>query len=119
MRRWSIGMLQAGARGIAALLLVLQAAGGSAVALAHASDSTGGPATFESHHTAQCVTVHDAARCAQCQYQASRVLPSARRRVPLATSATRYQPSRDRERLAPARPRPRAAPPRAPPQSPA
>lgn len=119
MRRWSMAMLHAGTRGIAALLLALQAAAGGAVALAHASDSTGGPATFESHHTAQCVTVHDAARCAQCQYQATRVLPAARRRVPLAVGATRYQPSRDRARLAPARPRPRAAPPRAPPQSPA
>lgn len=119
MRRWSMAMLHGGARGIAALLLVLQAAAGGAVALAHANDSTGGPVTFESHHTAKCVTVHDAARCAQCQYQATRVLPTARRRVPLATGATRYQPSRDRARLAPARPRPRAAPPRAPPQSPA
>jgi hypothetical protein len=119
MRRWSMAVVHGGARGIAALLLVLQAAAGGAVALAHASDSTGGPATFESHHTAKCVTVHDAARCAQCQYQATRVLPAARRRLPLATGATRYEPSRDRARLAPARPRLRAAPPRAPPQSPA
>jgi hypothetical protein len=119
MRRWSTAMVHGGARGIAALLLVLQAAAGGAVALAHASDSTGGPSTFESHHTAQCVTVHDAARCAQCQYQATRVLPAARRRVPLATRPTRYQPSRDRAHLAPARRSTRAAPPRAPPQSPA
>ncbi len=119
MRRWSSGVLHGGVRGIAALLLLLQAAGGGAVALAHASDSTGGPATFESHHTAHCVTVHDAARCAQCQYHATRVLLTARRRVPLATSATHYRPSRDHERLAPTRPRSRAAPPRAPPQSPA
>jgi hypothetical protein len=117
MRRWSTGVLHGGARGIAALLLALQAAGGGAVALAHASDSTGGPATFESHHTAQCVTVHDAARCAQCQYSATRVLVTARRRLPLTSNATRYQPSRDRERLAPTRPRSRAAPSRAPPQS--
>ena len=119
MRRWSVAVLHGGTRGIAALLLVLQSAAGGAVALAHASDSTGGPATFESHHTAQCVSVHDAARCAQCQYQATRVLPTPRRRVPLSTDATLHQPSRDRARLAPTRPRARAAPPRAPPQSPA
>jgi hypothetical protein len=119
MQRWPIGTLHAAARSLAALLLVLQAAGGGAVALAHASDSVGGPATFESHHTAHCVTLHDAARCAQCQYQASRVVPAARRRLPLAAGATRYQPNRDRARLAPPRLHPRAAPPRAPPQSPA
>jgi hypothetical protein len=118
MRGWSTGVLHGGARGIAALLLVLQAGAGGAVAPAHASDSTGGPATLESHHTAQCITLHGAARCAQCQYSATRVLPAARRGGPQASGATRrYRTSGDRSRLAPLRPRPRAAPPRAPPAS--
>lgn len=116
MRRWSITMLHGGVRGIAALLLVLQAGAGGAVELAHAMDPTAGAATFESHHTAQCVMLHDAARCAQCQYHATRVLPAPRRRVPPAAGATTSQPNRERARHTPARPRPRTAPPRAPPQ---
>ena len=119
MQSWSTGALHRVARGIATLLLVLQAAAGGAVALAHASDSLGGPATLESHHSAQCVTLHDAARCAQCQYDANWPAPAAKRRVPLASGATHHQPNRDQSRIAPARPRLRAAPPRAPPQSPA
>jgi len=119
MQRRSTGVHRGVARGIAALLLVLQAGAGGAVALAHASDSLAGPATLESHHTARCVTVHDAARCAQCQYQATRVLPAARRRVPLASGATHSQPVYEFARVAPPRPPLRAAPPRAPPQSPA
>ena len=119
MRRWSTGALHGVARAIATLLLILQAAAGGAVALAHASDSLAGPATLESHHSAQCVTLHDAARCAQCQYHASRVLPASRRCAPLSSGATHSQPSRGRVRLAPTRPRLRTAPPRAPPLSPA
>ncbi len=116
-RRWSSGMLHGGARGIAALLLVLQAAGGGAVALAHATDSTGGPATYESHHTAQCVTLHDAARCAQCQYAATRPLPAAKRRGPLPSASARRLSGPDRPPRSPTRLRLRAAPPRAPPAS--
>jgi hypothetical protein len=115
MRRWSMAMLHGGARGIAALLLVLQAAAGGAVALAHANDSTGGPATFESHHTAKCVTLHDAARCAQCQYGATRSLPAAKRRGPLPSGGLRQLPASDRTRPAPIRLHRRAASPRAPP----
>jgi len=117
MRRWSIGVLHGGARSLAAMLLVLQAAGGGAVALAHASDSTGGSATFESHHTAQCVTLHDAARCAQCQYDATRPFPAAKQRGPLPTASARRLPGRGRPRRSPTRLRLRAAPPRAPPAS--
>lgn len=117
MQRWSTGAQRGVARGIATLLFVLQAGAGGAVALAHANDSLGGPATLESHHSARCVTVHDAARCAQCQYQATRVLPAARRRVPLASGATHTQATCELARLAPPRPPLRAAPPRAPPQS--
>jgi hypothetical protein len=115
MRRWWTAMVHGGARGIAALLLVLQAAAGGAVALAHASDSTGGPATFESHHTAKCVTLHDAARCAQCQYDATRPLPAAKRRSPLPSGDVRPLPARDLARRSRTRLRLGTAPPRAPP----
>lgn len=119
MQRWSTGAQRGVARAIATLLFVLQAGAGGAVALAHASDSLAGPASLESHHSARCVTLHDAARCAQCQYDATRAAPAAKRRVPLASGATRHQPNCDPASIAPARPRLRAAPPRAPPQSPA
>ncbi|HEY6109052.1 MAG TPA: hypothetical protein VIV56_09130 [Gemmatimonadales bacterium] len=119
MQRWSTGAQRGVARGIATLLFVLQAGAGGAVALAHASDSLAGPASLESHHSARCVTLHDAARCAQCQYDGTRAAPAAKRRVPLASGATHHQPNRDPARIAPARPRLRAAPPRAPPPSPA
>jgi hypothetical protein len=66
-------------RRIAALLLVIQASVGSAVALAHAVESAAGPVTIEAHHTAQCVVLHDTARCAQCQFDATRIVPSATR----------------------------------------
>jgi 2-C-methyl-D-erythritol 4-phosphate cytidylyltransferase len=115
MRHWSMAMVHGGARGIAALLLALQAAAGGAVALAHASDSLGGPATFESHHTAQCVMLHDAARCAQCQYDATRPLATAKRRGPLPSGVLRQLPARDHAGRSPTRLRLRAAPPRAPP----
>ena len=115
MQRWSTGVHRGVARGIATLLFVLQAGAGGAVALAHASDSLAGPATLESQHSARCVTIHDAARCAQCQYDATRSWPAAKRRVPLTTGASRRSPTPDRARPAPARRRPRVAPPRAPP----
>ena len=104
-------------RGLAGLLLVLQATAGGAVALAHAADSAGGPAALESHHSAQCVALHDAARCAQCQYQATRTLPAEKQRAPLPTGAYRRLPSSERACRAPVRPRYRAAQPRAPPAS--
>jgi len=115
MRRWSTGVHRGVARGIATLLFVLQAGAGGAVALAHARDSLAGPASLESHHSAQCVTVHDAARCAQCQYAATTPWPAATRRMPLPAGACRRLQARDRTRLSPARRRDRVAPPRAPP----
>ena len=115
MQRWPTGAHRGVARGIATLLFVLQAGAGGVVALAHANDSLAGPATLESHHGAQCVTVHDAARCAQCQYDATRSWPAARRRVPLTTGASRRSPTPARARPKPARRRARLAPPRAPP----
>ena len=103
------------ARGLAALLLALQASAGGAVAIAHAADSIGGPPALESHHSAQCVALHDAARCAQCQYQATRTLPVEKQRAPLPAGAHRRLSSSERACRAPARPRHRAAQPRAPP----
>ncbi len=115
MRRWSTGVHRGVARGIATLLFVLQAGAGGAVALAHASDSLGGPASLESHHSARCVTLHDAARCAQCQYDATRPLPAAKGRIPLSIGACRRSPGDSRARRSPARRRDRVASPRAPP----
>lgn len=65
-------------------LLVLQALGATGVALAHAAEQTGGPVSIETRHTAQCVVLHDASRCALCHYAqmraatmpALRVLPT-------------------------------------------
>ena len=103
------------ARGMAALLLALQALAGGAVALAHAADSQRGPVAVESGHTAQCVTLHDAARCAQCQYQATRTLPTVTRRAPFTVDPHRQSPSRDHAGPPAARQHLDTAPPRAPP----
>jgi hypothetical protein len=102
----------------ALLLLALQVSAAGTVALAHAADSTGGPVALESHHTAQCVTLHDAARCAQCQYGATRSLPAPLRRVRLAAGAHRCLSIRGRAHLTVVRPRDRASSPRAPPPLP-
>src|SRR2546426_10226977 len=61
---------------LAALLLTLQGLGSGAVALAHATERTSAPAAFEAHHTASCPVLHDAARCALCQYAGLRVAPA-------------------------------------------
>jgi hypothetical protein len=82
------GRLHGWARGLAALLLALQALAGGAVALAHAADTQRGPVALESGHNAQCVTLHDAARCAQCRYQATRTLPAVTRRAPFTVDHT-------------------------------
>ena len=74
-------------RGLAALLLVLQATAEGTIAVAHATDPGGGPAALESQHSDQCVILHDAARCVQCQYHTSRTLPVTTRRVPLPVRA--------------------------------
>ncbi|HJQ65188.1 MAG TPA: hypothetical protein VJ816_02370 [Gemmatimonadales bacterium] len=77
-------------RRIAALLLVVQATAGSAVTLAHAAETSGGPVRFEAHHTAQCVVLHDTARCAQCQFDATRMAsPAARQPSWLGSEARR------------------------------
>ncbi len=66
-------------RRIAALLLVVQATAGSTVTLAHAAETRSGPVSIEAHHTAQCVVLHDTARCVQCQFSATRMVPAASR----------------------------------------
>jgi len=109
------GRLPGWARGMAALLLALQALAGGAVALAHAADSRRGPVALESGHSAQCVTLHDAARCAQCQYQATRTLPAVTRRAPFTADPHRQSPGRHPAGPLPARPHLGTAPPRAPP----
>jgi hypothetical protein len=114
MRHSLHGRLHGWARGLAALLLALQALAGGAVALAHAADTQRGPVALESGHNAQCVTLHDAARCAQCQYQATRTLPAVTRRAPFTVDPHQCT-SRHPVSPAPSRPHLRTAPPRAPP----
>lgn len=62
-------------RAAAALLLVSQAAGAGAVTLAHARDVVTAPAAVESSHDSRCPVLHDALRCALCQYAGARVVP--------------------------------------------
>lgn len=114
MRRWSEGNLRNWMRGLAVLLLVLQAGASGGIAIAHAEDPLAGATTFESHHGPQCVVLHDAARCPQCQYHASRTLAPPRR-VRLALGARHRLPARERAPHTPARPRLRITAPRAPP----
>jgi hypothetical protein len=111
------GRLPGWARGIAALLLGLQALAGGAVALAHGADSERGPVALESSHSAQCVTLHDAARCAQCQYQTTRTLPAVARRAPFTADPHRQSPGRHHVGPLPARPHLGTTLPRAPPGS--
>lgn len=59
---------------VAALLLVLQALAGGAVALAHAGEHTSAPVAIESHHDAHCLVLHDELRCALCQYAGCQVV---------------------------------------------
>jgi hypothetical protein len=102
-------------RRIAALLLVVQASVGSAVTLAHAAESAAGPITLEAHHTAQCVVLHDTARCAQCQFDATRIVPPATRQsASIDLVATHCTPQTVAEH-APTWRDIRTAPPRAPP----
>ena len=72
-------------RACAGALLCVQLSADAAAALPHPSEIWVAPATLESHHTAQCARVHDAAQCAQCQYHAMRPLPAVQRRIRLAT----------------------------------
>lgn len=102
-------------RRITALLLVLQTMVGTAVAFAHAVEPNAGPVTLESHHTAHCVMLHDTARCAQCQFDATRILSPITRRAPLPRVAARRLGRRPAMRRMPVRWRRSTAHPRAPP----
>jgi len=102
-------------RACAGALLYVQLSADAAAALPHPSDLWVAPATLESHHTAQCARVHDAAQCAQCQYHATRPLPAVRRRLPLTATAALRIGNERRSQFAYRRPRDRATPPRAPP----
>ena len=102
-------------RRVAALLFVLQAVAGTAVTLAHAAEASGGPATLETHHTTQCVILHDPARCAQCQFHATRMLSPVTRRTPLPSITGRRLPGRPAAPGALARIRSSTAHPRDPP----
>lgn len=97
-----------------ALLLVIQALGGGAVTLAHASDRSTAPVTIEARHDARCVVLHDALRCALCHYAGVSVtVPQTAQRAPVDVVVERPQgaaavlPARSSEHL--------SAPPRAPP----
>jgi hypothetical protein len=96
MRLWLRRGVTGSVRGLALLLLVLQATADGAIAVAHATDPSDGPAALESQHTAQCLILHDAARCTQCQYHTSRTLPATKRRVPHLIGATRRVHGPDR-----------------------
>ncbi|MGH7537866.1 MAG: hypothetical protein ACREMF_04475 [Gemmatimonadales bacterium] len=115
MRRSSRDGLHRWLRGLAALLLALQALSGGAAALVHAAESSGGPATLESRHGAQCVTLHDVARCVQCQYAGTRVLPVSARLAPAADAGRHVPLSRARPDTPQTRDRQLGPPPRAPP----
>jgi len=71
---------------IAALLLVLQALAGGVVPLAHAGERETAPSAIEAHHDASCVVIHDALRCALCQYAGSLTTPPASPHVALRAS---------------------------------
>jgi len=99
---------------LAALLLTLQALGSGAVALAHATEHTTAPAAFEAHHSASCPVLHDAARCALCQYAGLRVAPApAAAQAMAATRPTRPRIVESRSHVPLTRHL--SAPPRAPP----
>jgi hypothetical protein len=113
-RSWRTGFSAVG-RGLAVLLLVLQAGADGTIAVAHATDPIGGPTAIESQHTASCVFLHDAARCVQCQHHTTRTLPAVRHRV-LPTAALTHRAARaDRGPLVADRLRPPTTQPRAPP----
>ena len=56
------------AKACTAVLLVIQALGGGAVTLAHASERSTTRVAIEAKHDATCVVLHDALRCALCRY---------------------------------------------------
>lgn len=101
-------------RSLALALLVLQTAGAPSVALAHASDQTGGAASIETRHTAQCVVLHDANRCALCHYAQMRSAAMPALRL-LPAPGVEQLPALGRGRLTPPAAACPAAPSRGPP----
>lgn len=101
---------------LAALLLVVQALAGGAVALAHASEHFSAPTRIEAQHDASCLALHDELRCALCYYAGTRARPQPAHRFtgPIA----RPEPPRAARIVLPAsRSTHFAFPPRAPPVS--
>ena len=68
------GMMRRMQRAILTVLLAIQAMGGGAITLAHARDVVTAPAAFEAKHDARCPVLHDALRCALCQYAGAQVV---------------------------------------------
>jgi len=58
----------------AVLVLTLQLLAGGLEPLVHAREPDTAPIGIEARHDASCVVIHDALRCALCQYAASRVV---------------------------------------------
>jgi len=102
-------------RACAAIFLVLQVTADTAAALPHQDDLPFAASTLESHHSAQCVRLHDAALCALCQYHAARPLTASQRRLPLATEVGLRIGDRGRPHAPRPQSRDRSSPPRAPP----
>ena len=83
-------------RRLALPLLVLQGLSGGVVSLAHASDRRSAPVHIEAAHDSACVALHDALRCALCQYAGSQVTaPRLRSVVPVSQTPVRRAPTRD------------------------
>jgi len=99
---------------LAALLLVLQALAGGAVALAHATEQLNAPTHIEAQHSSSCLPLHNELRCALCHYAGTRVAPHQARAQPAARTRTERRP--DPIDCSPtAGPDHLTAPPRAPP----
>ena len=100
---------------LAALLLTLQALAGGAVPLAHAREPETAPVAIEAHHGATCIVLHDALRCALCQYTGSLTTPpnpvAVGTRPPVAGPRVQRERASDTGRVAHAGARPRAPPP--------
>jgi hypothetical protein len=101
---------------LALVLLVIQALGGGAVPIAHASEHFSAPAHVEAHHDAGCLALHDELRCALCHFAGSQVAPVLIRSIAVTAPHAERRPSW--RRVAPAAgSQHRTAPPRAPPAS--
>jgi len=99
---------------LAGLLLTLQTLAGGAVPLAHARESETAPVAIEARHDASCVVLHDALRCALCQYAGQLTTPPSTvtldARVPVAAPRPQCAPARAARAAQHAEARPRAPP---------